>query len=96
MSPKAKSAAAAVAAAAKKKTPTAKKTTGDEIDKVAVMPPRAPAKKNFSIDVTNRFLVAYFGKGLNDYADVAIMVNGTIKKGSYNVQVAKDGLSLSW
>ena len=72
---------------AKKKAPT-KKTTGDESDEVAVMPPHAPAKKNFSIDTTDRFLVAYFGKGLNDYADVAIMVNSTIKKGSYNVQVA--------
>ena len=97
MPPKAKPTAAAVAAAAKKKAPTAKKTTGDESNEVAVMPPLAPAKnKNFSIDATDRFLVAYYSKGVNDYADVAIMVNGTIRKGSYNVQVAEDGLSLLW
>ena len=60
------------------------------------MPPRAPVRKNFSIDATNHFLVAYYGKGINDYADVAIMVNDMIKKGSYDVHVAKDGLSLSW
>jgi hypothetical protein len=83
-----------VATAAKKKAPAAKK---DNSNKVAVMPPHAPAKiKNFSINATNRFLVAYYGKGVNDYADVAIMVNGTIKKGSYDVQVAKDGLLLLW
>ena len=35
-------------------------------------------------------------KGVKDYADVAIMVNGTIKNGSYDAQVAEDGLLLSW
>jgi hypothetical protein len=93
MPPKAKPDAAAAATAAKKKAPAAKKDGSNE---VATMPPRAPAKKNFSIDATDRFLVAYYGKGVNDYADVAIMVNGTIKKGSYHMQVAKDGLLLSW
>jgi hypothetical protein len=94
MPPKVKLDAAATATAAKKKAPAAKKDNSDE---VAVMPPRAPAKiKNFLIDATDHFLVAYYSKGVNDYADVAIMVNGTIKKGSYDVQVAEDGLSLSW
>ena len=93
MPPKAKPNAAAAATAVKKKPPAAKK---DDSDEVATMPSRAPAKKNFSIDATDRFLVAYYGKGVNDYADVAIMVNGTIKKDSYEVQVAEDGLSLSW
>ena len=61
------------------------------------MPPRAPAKiKNFLIGATDRFLIAYYAKGVNDYADIAIMVNGIIKKGSYDVQVAEDGLLLSW
>ncbi len=96
MPPKAKPAVVDVAAVAKKKAPVAKKTTGDESDEVAVMPPRAPAKKNFLMDVSGRFLVAYYGKGINDYTDVAIMVNDTIKKGSYDVQVDKDGHSLSW
>ena len=74
--PKVKPAAAAMAMAAKKKAPAAKKTTGDKSNKVAAMLPRAPAKnKNFSIDATDRFLVAYFGAGFNDYANVAIMVN---------------------
>jgi hypothetical protein len=93
MPPKAKPDAAAAATAAKKKPPASEK---DDSNEVATMPSRAPPKKNFSIDATNRFLVAYYGKGVNDYADVAIMVNGTIKKGLYEVQVAKDGLSLSW
>jgi hypothetical protein len=97
MPPKVKPAVAAMAAAAKKKAPITKKMTGDESNEVAVMPPRAPAKnKNSLINATDRFLVAYYGKGVTDYAAVAIMVNGTIKKGSYEVQVAEDGLSLSW
>ena len=94
--PKVKPAAAAMAMAAKKKAPAAKKTTGDKSNKVAVMPPYAPAKRNFLIDATDRFLVAYYSKIVNGYADVAIMVNGIIKKGSYDVQVAKDGLLLLW
>ena len=59
-------------------------------------PPRTSARKNFSIDTTDRFLVAYYGKCVNGYAAVAIMVNDTIKKGYYDVQVAENGLSLSW
>ena len=81
MPPKAKPAAAAVAATAKKKAPAANKTTGDASNEVAVMPPHAPAKKNFLIEAIDRFLVAYYGKGVKAYADVAIMVNGTVKKG---------------
>ncbi len=83
-----------MATAAKKKAPTTKKVESNE---VAMMPPHAPTKnKNFLIDTTDRFLVVYYGKGINNYADVAIMVNGTITKGSYDVQVAKDNLSLLW
>jgi hypothetical protein len=86
-----------VATAVKKKAPAAKKTTGDGSDEVAVMPPRAPVKnKNFLIDGTDRFLVAYYGKGVNNYADVAIMVNDTIKKGSHDVQVAEFGARRWW
>jgi hypothetical protein len=96
MPPMAKPATAVVAAAAKKKALATKKTTGDKSNKVAVMPPYAPAKRNFLIDATDRFLVAYYSKIVNGYADVAIMVNGIIKKGSYDVQVAKDGLLLLW
>ena len=93
MPPKAKPAAAATAA--KKKAP-AKKTTEDESNEVAMMPPCAPARKYFLVNATDCFLVMYYGKGVNDYADMAIIVNSTTKKGSYDVKVAKDGLSLSW
>jgi hypothetical protein len=33
---------------------------------------------------------------MNDYANVEIRVHGTIEKGEYKVQVAKDGNSLMW
>ena len=82
MSPKIKP-AAATAATAKKKA-TNKKTAG-ESNKVAMMPPHVPARKNFLVDATDRFLVTYYAKGVNDYANVAILVNGTVKKGSYKV-----------
>jgi len=34
----------------------------------------------------------YYASGVYDYADVFFRVNGTMKKGEYQIQVAEDGL----
>jgi len=36
----------------------------------------------------------YYAGGVYDYANVVFCVNGTMQKGEYQVQVAKDGLSI--
>ncbi len=68
------------------KKPATKKTTGES--KANVMPP--PAAKpttisHLSIKATNPFTVAYYANGAQDYANVAIRVNGTIKREEFDV-----------
>jgi hypothetical protein len=56
--------------------PGAKKSKG-ESDDVAAMPPPAPKPpENFSADSTDKFLVSYHCKGLQDLADVVFHVKG--------------------
>ena len=68
------------------KKPATNKTTGES--KANVMPP--PAAKpttisHLSIKATNPFTVAYYANGAQDYANVAIRVNGTIKREEFDV-----------
>jgi hypothetical protein len=76
------------------------KSMGLGDNKFPHVPPLAAAKPPiisiFSIDPTDTFTVAYYANCVNNYADVAICIHGTIKKGKYKVQMAKDGNSLMW
>jgi hypothetical protein len=77
--------------------PGAKKIKG-EIDDVTAMPPPAPKLPvNFSVDSTDKFLVAYHCEGSQDLADVVFHVNGVLHADiDYRVSVAADRKSISW
>ncbi len=72
-------------AAAKKPTATTKMT----------LPAPRPLS-NFSVNSTNKFAIAYYCKGTQDYADMAIHVNGIVQVSEYRVSVTQDGMSASW
>jgi hypothetical protein len=65
-----------------------------------IIPP--PAAKplaistNFSVKATNPLTVAYYVNSVHNYTNVAICMNGKMNKDEYKVQVAKDGLLLSF
>ena len=77
--------------------PGAKKIKG-EINDVTEMPPPAPKLPvNFSVDSTDKFLVAYHCEGSQDLADVVFHVNGVLHADiDYRVSVAADRKSISW
>jgi hypothetical protein len=75
---------------------TAKKKSNKD-DKTMHPPTAKPliiSTSNFSIEATNPLTVSYYADGAHDYANVVIRVNGTMRKGEYQVQVAKDGHSI--
>ena len=74
-----------------------KKMKGQSDDDVAAMPPPAPKPPvNFSIDSTDKFLVAYHCKGSQDLADVVFHVNGVLHADiDYHVCAAADRMSIS-
>ena len=75
----------------------AKKTKGDSAAAAATPPPPAPKPpENFSVDSTDKFLVAYHTKGKHDVADVMFHVNGVLRDTDYRVSVAVDRQSVSW
>ncbi len=68
------------------KKPVTKKTMGES--EANVMPP--PAAKpttisHFSVKATDPFTVAYYPDSTQDYANVAIRVNGTMKREEFDV-----------
>ena len=69
----------------------AKKTKGDSADAA-----ESPAPPNFSVDSTDKFLVAYHTTGKHDVADVMFHVNGVLRDTDYRVSVAADRQSVSW
>jgi hypothetical protein len=69
----------------------AKKTKGD-----SAAAAESPAPPNFSVDSTDKFLVAYHTKGKHDVADVMFHVNGVLRDTDYRVSVAADRQSVSW
>ena len=74
-----------------------KKTKGDSAAAAETPPPPAPKPpENFSVDSTDKFLVAYHTKGKHDVADVMFHVNGVLRDTDYRVSVAADRQSVSW
>jgi hypothetical protein len=56
----------------------------------------AATATSFSVDASDPLTTHYYASGVYDYADVLFCVNGTMKKGEYQIQVAEDGLSVSF
>ena len=79
-----------------------KAATKKESAAAAAMPPppaaaaaaAAAAPTSFSIKAEDPFTATYYADGVHDYAEVVFHVNGTMQKGEYKVQVAKDSLSV--
>jgi hypothetical protein len=60
-------------------------------------PPPAPKPPvNFSVDSTDKFLVSYHCKGMQDIADMVFHVNGVLRNTDYHVSVSADRMSISW
>ncbi len=53
--------------------------------------PASRPQMNFSIDSTDKFAVAYCCKGIEDYADMVIHVNGVVQVSECRVSIAEDG-----
>jgi hypothetical protein len=77
-----------------------KPTKTDAAAAAAKRPPpataAAAAATSFSVDANNPLTAHYYADGVYDYANAVFHVNGTMKKGEYEVQVAKDGLLVSF
>ena len=74
-----------------------KPTKKDSTAAAATPPPPTPKPpENFSVDSTDKFLVAYHTKGKHDVADVMFHVNGVLCDTDYRVNVAADKKSVSW
>ena len=52
----------------------------------------AAAVTSFSVDAGDPLTTHYYAEGVYDYANVVFCINGTMQKGEYQIQVAKDGL----
>jgi len=77
--------------------PGAKKIKGESNDVAAMPPPTPKLPVNFSIDLTDKFLVAYHCEGSQDLADMVFQVNGVLHADiDYHVSVAADRKSISW
>ena len=85
--------------APRRKPAGSKKTKVDSAAAAATPPPPAPKPKppeTFSVDSTDKFLVAYHTKGKHDVADVMFHINGVLCNIDYRVSVAADRKSVSW
>jgi hypothetical protein len=65
------------------------------------MPPLAAkllaiSTSNFSVEASNPLKVAYYAISTYNYTSAVIQVNGMMQKGEYEVQVARDGHSLTF
>ena len=64
------------------------------------LPPAAAATATtticFSVDAGDPLTTHYYAEGVYDYTDVVFCVNGTMQKGEYLIQVAEDGLLVSF
>jgi hypothetical protein len=75
-----------VAAAATKKTiPNAE---------TATLPTPSSPPSNFSVDSTDKYGIAYYCKGTQDFADVVIHVSGCLHERKYHMSIAQDGMSV--
>ncbi len=59
------------------------------------LPIPSPLSK-FSIDSTDKFAIAYYREGTQDYADVVIHFNGMVQVSKYRVSIAQDRMSVLW
>ena len=89
--------AADEAAMPPKKKPAASTAVATEkTTEKKVTPPPAPKPSIFSISCTDVFGVSYFCEGNQDYAEVALHVNGVLRDIDYRVSVAPDGKSIHY
>ncbi len=58
--------------------------------------PTPSPPSNFSVDSTDKYGIAYYCKGTQDFADVVIHVNGCLHESKYHVSIAQDGMSISF
>jgi hypothetical protein len=56
----------------------------------------AAAATSFSVDAGDPLTTHYYAEGVYGYADLVFRVNSTIQKGEYQIQMAEDGLSVSF
>jgi hypothetical protein len=85
MPPKVKPVApAATKTAAMKPAPKTETTT---------LPAPSPPSK-FSVDSTDKYGIAYYCMGTQDFAVVVIHINGVLYKSDYRMSVAQDGMSV--
>jgi hypothetical protein len=82
--------------------PLPKKPNKKESATAAVKPPppaaaaAAAATVAFSINAEDPLTVSYYAEVVYDYADVVFHIIRTMQKGEYEVQVAEDGLLVSF
>ena len=81
--------------------PLPRKPTKKESAAAAEMPPppaavAATTATSFSVDATDPLTAHYYADGVYDYADAVFCVNGTMQKSDYRIQVAEDGLLVSF
>ncbi len=65
---------------------TAKKPTA--APEMTLPAPRPPS--NLSIVSTNKFAIAYYWEGTQNYADMVIHINGVIQESKYHLSVSQD------
>jgi hypothetical protein len=79
-------------AMAAKKTAAKKPTTKTE---TMTLPAPSPLS-NFSVDSTDKYGIAYYCKGTQDFADMVIHINRVLYMSNYCMSIAQDGMYVSF
>ena len=85
-----------------KPIPTAKAAPKKESAAAAAKPSppaaaaAAAAATSFSVDAGDPLTTHYYAEGVYDYANIVFRFNGTMQKSEYLIQVAEDGLLVSF
>ncbi len=78
----------------KVKPVTAVKKSATTTEMKTLPTPRPPL--NFSDDSTDKFGIAYYCEGTQDFADVVIHINRCLYESKYRMSIAQDGMSILW